>query len=329
MNVKKRTRWLVVFGVGLLVYFSLFFVNWKEQPVVFGVSFDPAQARHLGLDATTTFSTLLDDWGFKYVRLSASWKSVEPEPSRFDFSELDAMMAEAAARGVKVILVVGQKTPRWPECHHPVWSTSLPPAERRAALGKYLTATVEHFRAHPALEIWQVENEPFIYFGVCPPFSGADLVAELALVKTLDPAHPTLVTDSGEVATWRRTARAADLFGTTVYRMVWNSVIGYWSYDWLPPAVYRFRLWLLGRLPQSAFISELQAEPWVPRGNLPAIPLAEQFVSMSLGQLQRNVAYARRIGLPRAYLWGAEWWRWLAANGHPEFADYIKQLPKR
>jgi hypothetical protein len=49
---------------------------------------------------------------------------------------------------------------------------------------------------------------------------------------------------------------------------------------------------------------------------------------MGLPRLKKNVDFAARTGMPRAYLWGAEWWYWLASKGEHEIADYIIQLKK-
>ena len=304
------------------------FFSRPRSGMIFGVSFNPEYARYLQLDAGKVFTTILDEWHFRYVRLVAQWDRVEPQRGMFDFKELDYLMAEAAKRQVKAILTVGQKTPRWPECHFPDWAARLPHTEYRSALKKYFTTVVDRYKTNPAIEMWQVENEPFLPFGNCPSFSQDDLSEELALVHQVDPNHPRLVTDSGELSTWRTTANAADFFGTTMYRVVWNKYVGYFSYDWLPAAFYRLKLALVGRNANTAFISELQAEPWIPDDQSGRLPVPEHNESMSLFRLQKNINYASRVGLPRAYLWGAEWWYWLKEKGHNDIPEYIKNLKK-
>ncbi|MSU75525.1 MAG: hypothetical protein EXS55_03365, partial [Candidatus Magasanikbacteria bacterium] len=279
--------------------------------------------------ATDTFRDLiLDTWQFRHVRLAAHWDSVEPKRAEYDFTELDKLMAFAAEHRVKIVLAVGQKTPRWPECHLPAWTKELSPEQFKTARLNYVSAVVKRYKNYSALEMWQVENEPFLPFGECPSFTEADLKAELSAVKQIDNIHPILVTDSGELSTWRRTANAGDFFGTTMYRTVWNKYLGYVNYDWLPAAFYRFKLWVVNRSPESAFVVELQAEPWIPDQTITTTPLAEQNKSLDLNRLQKNIDYAYRVGLSRSYLWGAEWWAWLAKNGHTEIADYIQKLPK-
>jgi len=301
----------------------------QEKNMIYGASFNIEYANYLGLDPKLAFNKILGEWNFKYLRLSAQWDLIEKNKGEYDFSELDWMMDSAAKKNAKVILVVGHRTPRWPECHYPKWIDPATYAGRGPELLRFMELTVARYKGHPALEVWQVENEPFLPFGDCDLVTAAQLDEELALVKKLDPLHPTMVTDSGELSLWRRTAKRADLFGTTLYRVVWSKTLGYWSYKWiLPPFVYQAKLWLNGRDISTAYISELQAEPWIPNAKLMETSLAEQFKSMSLKQLKENINFAAKTNMPRAYLWGAEWWYWLESHGAPEFSEYIKTLNK-
>jgi hypothetical protein len=321
----------IIILVALALYaISFIFMRTPNPNMRLGVSFDPTHARWIGVDVSSTYKQILDDWGFKLIRLSAHWDGLQPKKGEdFNFAELDYLMGEAQNRDAKIVLAFGQKTPRWPECHLPVWLNELNSEQaQRQLLLRYMTAVVERYKNHPALEIWQVENEPFLEFGVCPPYSKKDLTEEIALVRKLDPNHKILITDSGELSTWRNTVRAGDLFGTTLYRVVWNRFFKYTSYDWLPPAFYSFKLGLFGRTLETAVVSELQAEPWIPAQNPNNVSFDEQFRSLSLKRLKQNIDFAARIGVPRSYLWGAEWWAWAAQHGHPEFGEYIKSLKK-
>ncbi len=305
------------------------FSGFKNNNMIYGASFSTEYASYLGLDPRAAFVKILDNWQFKYIRLSAQWDLIEKTKGQYDWNDLDWMMDSAAKRNAKVVLVVGHKTPRWPECHAPAWIDYSASSKHKQELKDFMKSTVERYKNHPALEIWQVENEPFLRFGDCQPISSQEFREEIALVKQLDPVHPTMTTDSGELSTWRRTAKQADLFGTTLYRVVWSKAIGYWSYDWIfSPLAYTAKLWLNGRDINTAYITELQAEPWIPNKPLADTPLDEQFRSMSLARLKSNVEFAARTGMPRAYLWGAEWWLWLESRGVHDVSDYIKQLKK-
>lgn len=329
--------------VALLIAWGVFFVLAiiltrllpARQKTEWGVSFDPVYSDYLGLNTGETFVTILDDWQFRYIRIPLHWNAIEPQQGKFDFARYDVLLKEAAKRNAKIILALGQKTPRWPECHLPDWANSLLPEKQNgamtayvAALNEYIAQIVTHFKDNPSLEMWQVENEPFFSFGNCPNFSLSELASEISLVKSLDPNHKVLVTDSGELSSWRQTVNVADYFGTTMYRIVWDKRLGYVSYNWLPAFFYRTKLWWFDRLPTTAFVVELQAEPWIPNEDIMHTSIDEQNKSIDLDQLHKNIEYAKDVGFARTYLWGAEWWVWLQKQGHNEIPEYIKQLPK-
>lgn len=315
---------LALFGIIWIRY--LYFDPFRNDKMQLGVSFDPEYAGSLKLNPADVFRNITKDWKFKFVRMPIHWNKVEKTPGNFDFSESDYYVGEANKSGVKMMLAIGNKTPRWPECHSPDWSKKLPENEYQNSLRDYIAKTVKQYRYYPALEMWQVENEPFLYFGDCLKLTKEQLKDEIALVRQLDQEHPILVADSGELGFWFTTATVADYFGTTMYRVVWNPFIGYWSYDWVPAAFYRWKLNMVGRVPQKAYVVELQAEPWSPNQALTDVSEGEQSKSMNLSRLKTNIDFAQRVGLGRAYLWGAEWWSWLKANGQNQIPDYIGSL---
>ncbi|MFA6486273.1 MAG: beta-galactosidase [Candidatus Magasanikbacteria bacterium] len=316
----------------IIIIIALFivarFIRFKNQ-MVYGVSFNSQYARYLGLDPAKVYTALFEKWHFKYIRLSAQWNAIETADGQYDFGELDRQMDEAARQGAKISLALGQKTPRWPECHAPAWTAPLTDEQYYTKLHKFMAVVVNRYRDHTALEIWQVENEAFLPFGVsCRPFTPALLADEIALTRSLDTAHRILITDSGELSSWRLTARAGDLFGTTMYRVVWTKSFGYFNYDWLPAIFYRAKLFFNGRSVDQAFVAELQAEPWIPDNNLLDTPLAEQYQSMNIKRLQTNLDFAASTGMPRAYLWGVEWWYWLETRGETAISEVVKSVKK-
>ena len=294
---------VAVLAVGIIV--MEIYSRHRNTDQIYGVSFNSEYAAYLGLNPDKVFDTILNKWNFKYIRLSAQWDEIEKTRGIYDFSSLNKLMDAAAVSGAKVTLAVGQKIPRWPECHAPAWADGLSDNEYKAAIKRFVKATVDQYKDHPALEIWQVENEPLLKFGECRFFDTTMLSSEIASVKSLDANHKIIITDSGELSSWRHTAKAADLFGTTMYRTVWNKYLGYVSYDWLLPLFYRAKLLFTGQKTENAFISELQAEPWVTDQDVKNMDLADQ------------------------YLWGAEWWYWLSEKKDVnDFVDFAKTLKK-
>jgi hypothetical protein len=172
-----------------------------------------------------------------------------------------------------------------------------------------------------------VENEPFVrFFGECPELSRDYFDKELALVRSLDPSRPILVTDSGEFSLWTAAASRGDIFGMTMYRKVHNPKYGYVTYP-LGPNYYRAKAWLARLVTgQERFIvAELQAEPWAD-GWVAHVPVREQYETMNPDLLREYVDFARRTGFREAYLWGVEWWYWLRESGEPDVWDTAVEL---
>lgn len=310
-----------------IAYLYLLINSRTKYPVEYGISFNRQHAESLGLVWQKVYVEMLDELQPKYIRLAANWSETELQPSVYNSAEVDWQMAEAEKRGVKVVLVVGQKAPRWPECHVPDWTADLSPEEYSGALFKYIEYVVERYKTHPALEIWQVENEPFIRFrfGECEGFR-VDLVKqEIALVRLLDPNHKILITDSGELATWRRASRAGDIFGTTLYRIVRTPSGKIWTYDWLPASFYRLKAQFWNINPNNMFVAELQAEPWFSSSDPSNTSIEEQEQTMNIERIKKHFDYTERIGVPRAYLWGVEWWYWMKEkHGDGRYWDLVK-----
>ncbi len=279
----------------------------------FGASFSRPYAESLGLDWQAAYLAILDDLGAKYLRLGSEWDKIEESEGNYDFSALDWQLAEAEKRGVKVLLVVGNRQPRWPECHTPAWLSDSLDVEIKERTLEFIKVVVERYKNSPAVEMWQVENEPLLnIFGKCPKGDVSFLKEEIALVKTLD-SRPVMITDSGELSTWSQTAHLGDFFGTSVYRVVHNPYTGYFYHFWAP-ASYRLKAKLVGLSLDKAIISELQAEPWLSDGAEYSAP-EEQKRMMSPERIEKQIDFATRTGFSRAYVWGVEWWYWLKEQG--------------
>jgi hypothetical protein len=289
-----------------------------RRDVALGVTFSYRYAEALGLDWRQAYLAVLDEIGVKKVRLPVYWDLVEANRGEYDFSDVDWQLEEARKRNVEVVLAVGQKAPRWPECFVPGWAAG-DDALRRASLLGFLARTVDRYRDRPEIARWQVENEPFLKFGAaCPAFDVELLEQEVALVKSLDPNRPVLLTDSGELSLWVPAAGRGDIFGTTMYRDIWKEGWGHVEYP-IGPNFFLAKAMLVRLLTEQRhlIVIELQAEPWA-SGWVADAPLEEQFITMNETRLRENVEYARRVGFPEIYLWGAEWWYWMKEKkGYP------------
>lgn len=324
---RKERGNLVLFSLcALLAVAALvlaFVVAGRPARQSLGVTFSTTYARYLGIDPRETFTALLDDVGVRRFRIPVYWSEVEPADGTYRFDDVDWMLSEAAARGASVTLVVGAKVPRWPECYVPAWAQTGAYPFDRSKLDEFLTTTVTRYRSSPAVVRWQVENEPFFQFGMCPNADADQLDREIALVRALDD-RPVMLTVSGEWEAWTPSAKPADVLGFSLYRTAWNKAVGYIHYP-IPAWFYRVRAALVRSHADDVIISELQTEPWLPAGAHDRAP-ADWYPLFTAEDLRDNVAYAARTGVSEVDLWGAEWWYYLKVNGEPRLWEEAARL---
>ncbi len=321
-----------VIGLGIIISLIILAAQLDTAPtqVKFGVTYSPKYARYLKLDWQKTYTRILDDLQVRNLRLLSYWDILESERGQYDFTETDYLLQEAGKRGAKVILVVGVRQPRWPECHIPAWAKDLSADQRKKEALKLVEKVVERYKDEGAVWAWQVENEPLLKgFGEgCDVLDGGFLRREIELVRGLS-KKPIIMTDSGELGFWVTSMKESDIFGTTVYRQVHDKLLGYMTYP-VPPSLYSLKSDLVRSLfaksNQKTIIVELQAEPWLANGNF--LPAAGQAKLFTIENFKSYINFAQKTGFDEAYLWGVEWWYFMAANGYPEYLDFARTLFK-
>jgi hypothetical protein len=316
---------ILALAVLLLAYFNIP-VNHENTEAKLGVTFSARYAGDIGLNWKEAYLAALDDLKIRKVRIPVYWDLAEKKEGQYDFSDIIWQLDEAKRRGVDVVMVVGQKVPRWPECAIPEWAKN-DDQKRKRKLIIFIDKTIDNLKGYDNIKAWQVENEPFLSFGVCPPLDTNLLDQEIALVRSKDPSRPIIVTDSGELSLWTQAAKRADIFGTTMYRTIYKKGLGYFDYP-IGPRFFQFKYYLNKIITgqSKAIVIELQAEPWI-SGWTTGCPLEEQFKSMNSEKLVDNVVFARKVGFPEIYLWGVEWWYWLKVEkNHPELWDTAREL---
>ncbi len=329
--LKNFFKWLLfsLLAALFLVWLISLFAP-KNKNVEYGVTFSAPYAQSLGLDWKQVYLDMLNDLKPKYLRLSAYWDSVEQQKDSYNFEEMDFQITQAESHNTKVVLAVGRRLPRWPECHDPGWIKNLSGDDLKNAQYSYVEQVVDRYKNNPAVTAWQVENEPFLgSFGICPQLDKNLLDGEIALVKQLDPDRPVIITDSGELSFWIYSGARGDIFGTTFYRYVFSDVFKrYWT-NYIPAIYYRFKggIFTLLHPGKKIVIMELEAEPWTTKG-ITSTPIDEQFKTMSMDNFNTIVGIAKSTGFSPQYLWGVEWWYWMKNQGHPEFWDKAKLLFK-
>jgi Glycosyl hydrolases family 2, TIM barrel domain len=302
----------------------------KAKRIDYGVTFSEPYAVSLGLDWKQTLSAILTDLKPKRLRLSAYWDDTEKQKDVYDFTDLDTQVQMADKADTPIILALGRRLPRWPECHDPSWISNLSQSELQDDQLSYMETVVRHYQNDKNIVMWQVENEAFLSsFGPCPPLDVSFLDKEIALVKSLDPSRPILITDSGELDYWIDAGNRGDTFGTTYYRYVYSDVLKrYWTNWYFFPWFYRFKAGILEIMHQGKpiMIAELEAEPWTTAG-ITNTSISDQFKTMSLSNFQTITSQAAETGFSPQILWGAEWWYWMETKqDHPEFWQAAEKL---
>lgn len=300
-----------------------------------GVTFSHTQLKLYDLDWKAAYREMLEELEPEIVRIPVYWNVIEREEGSFYFDEYDFLIQEARDYDVELVLAVGTRVPRWPECHVPKWAQSLDQEKQGTEVKDAIIATVDRYAHEKHISMWQVENEPFLpFFGECPPPDPSKLREEVDLVRFLDDTRPILVTDSGEIAPWVFAAGYGDVFGTTMYKTVWSNTfspyLGYITYPF-PPQFFWLKanlVHLLHGFDKRIINVELQAEPWGPDAVYTAKATnPDVSPSMSLPKFYENVEYARQVGFPDVYLWGVEWWYLLKEkHGDDRFWEAAKDV---
>lgn len=311
---KLLIRSLIILASILLLMYgvSLWYkASEASKPLKLGVSFIPSYASSLGVDPQKTMDALLDI-NIKHFRLTSYWNEGEPKEGHYDFSQLDWQFKKAEEHNAKIMLSLGLRQPRWPECHMPDWAANQPVDRWQALLEDYIQAVVERYQDSPALEGYQLENEYFLKgFGICNNYDRQRLIDEYNLVKKTDPDHPIIVGRSNNAVGFPIGQPRPDEYSISVYKRVWDAGFSHRYLEYPFPAW--FYGWLAGaqKITQNRdmMISELQAEAWPPdKQSITETSLNEQNKSLNAKRLKDRFKYGEATGMREIYLWGGEYW---------------------
>jgi hypothetical protein len=328
----------IFLGILALLIFGpviLFFI-YRPKPlndINYGVNFSDKYARELGLDWQDAYIKVLDDLKVKELRLVAYWDEIETEPDNYNFENIKWQLEEAQKRDVKVILAIGRKVPRFPECFEPSWWNDIQDEEiRNLELYEYVKTGINELKGYENIKMWQVENEPFWPFGDCKYEHKINVLdKEVKLVRSLDD-RPILVQDSGEGGLWKDSYNRGDYLAISMYRKIWYDFWGvflgrsiYFQYP-LAHWTYKIKSHMVGVPYQRIIVTELQGEPWGPDINS-KLTDEEKDKSFSRNDYTATLSYAQKAGFKDIYLWGTEWWLWeKEMNNNPFFWDASKAL---
>lgn len=335
MQSKKLKYHYKIFFTVLIIFVLLVLLSiWNfgdDDEIIWGATFSKKQAELLNLDWKLVYEKILNEMNFKVLRIPFYWDEIEIKPGEYNFADYVWIINHAATKNIEIVPVIGRRVPRWPECHTPKFYQNLTEQELQEKLFALLTQEIKFFKNYENIKKWQLENEPFAdFFGKCQPINKKLFQEEINYVKILDPGREILITESGELSSWKNGAQLGDVLGISMYRQTWNKKWGWFNYP-LAPAYYHFKGQLVKFLTKDKEIinTELQVEPWAFENNLSTMAIFDQFYSMDLNQIKENIKFAERAGFQENYLWGIEWWWWLGQeHGHWEFWQLGKTMLK-
>ncbi len=332
-KIKKYKKSSIALGLFFLLILIVLILSrgkvYPEEELSYGITFSKIEAKKLGLDWKESYLNILDDLEIEKIRLVAYWNKIEENKNEYNYENIDWQVEEASKRNIDIILSVGQRLPRWPECHIPDWGEELPREEKQEHILDYIEKTIKRYQDNENIWAWQVENEPFLshYFGECPKLDKEFLDRELELVRNLD-SRPVIVTDSGEISLWIPAARRADIFGTTMYKETYSGQLNMYINYPIRPGFFHFKRnitsWFAS--PDDWLVIELQAEPWGHKA-YHKISLEDRERTMSPEKFDNMMEFARKSGFREFYLWGAEYWYWeKEKNNNPEMWERAENL---
>jgi len=158
-------------------------MNKNELPFLFGAQYYRAPTPEKECWATDLAK--MKEMGFNQVKYWAQWRWAHRGPDRFYWDDLDELMDLADKNGIGVTLnAIMDVAPIWLYTNYPDAKqidikglTAEPFAIQHRQIGghpgpcynhagalherkKFMLAAVEHFRTHPAMQMWDVWNEP-------------------------------------------------------------------------------------------------------------------------------------------------------------------------
>jgi hypothetical protein len=324
-SIKLVRIFLIVLVCIILLPFILFFIlrPTVQKDINYGVNFSKKYTEEMGLDWKDTYIKILDELGTKNLRIVAYWDDSEKEKDNYDFSDVIWQIEEAKKRDANVIMAIGYKVPRYPECFEPDWVNKYNEEEREKELVEYVSTAVEVLKDYDNIKIWQIENEPFWPFGDCKEIKRETVIKEINSVKKID-NRPVLVQDSGEGGFWFPTYTLGDKLGISMYRKIWYNFWGiffgefiYFQYP-LAHWTYKIKADIVGIPYEDVLVTELQAEPWGPGLNS---TLTQEDIdqTMSHHHFISTLNYAQKGGFKDLYFWGAEWWLYMKEHRNDSY----------
>lgn len=300
----------------------------------YGTTLSPRHLEYINVPLKEALKGI-DALGFKWLRLACYWEEIERKEAECDFSAVDTLVDFCEQKGIKVLMTIGMKAPRWPEYYVPEWVSEKINIKRASKINtsqpELLTHTlafikdaVNHYKKSTAIKAWQVENEPLDpsgpqWLAISPMF----LTEEVKLVKKLDKKRSVVINLWGNELSRRRLYPQASEIG---------DIVGLDLYLRNPVPYLRFLHKYVGPLDsketiktivsdvkkkkKEVWITELQAEPWEPNQLIARRKFPPSFKPQ---HLKENLQFAKDLKVDKIFFWGYEYWLQQKLLGVPEY----------
>lgn len=345
----------MVFFLILVIYVSNAFANpiplRKFDPNFkpkYGVTYSFEQAGWFGLGPRSSYTKLLDEFDFDWVRLSFHW-------AKYNISDLKFAVGEAAKRDVDVIVALGAKTPYFPEYK---WPDEI---KSRVKFGD--TIDLDHPVANDILEInksvvrelsnydniifWQVENEPLIGNVNRWKIDPGLIAAEVEAVRSTDPKNRPIILNHAAVGfydtSWQKLLpilKKEDVFAVNAFfktkgidifnaKILGREIHILWP-DHLVWPVHSWRIFSpdFGQIKKKVenngnllWILEMQAEPYIK--NLDEAQ--DQFLSFEPVDIKAADSFLKSYEIESVGLWGAHFWQYREEQEDRSWIEAVKK----
>lgn len=140
---------------------------------------------------------MIRDAGFKFIRMDFGWSAIEKKKGEYNWSDYDELTANLEKRGIRPIYILDYGNALYEErmastnpiTKKQVFEVASPQHPKSvAAFARWAAASAKHFKGHRV--VWEIWNEPNIFFW--KPKPNADQYATLALAtaKAVREADP-------------------------------------------------------------------------------------------------------------------------------------------
>ena len=323
--------------------------------VKYGFSWSFENADWYGLNSRDAYVKLLDEVKFDWVRLSIFWDR-HVKDGELNLGEIEFAIREAEKRDIKVIVVVGAKTPYHPEYHLPdniknqikfgdTITVDHPIADDLLEIDRIV---VQELSKYPNISYWQVENEPFLA-NIDNLKIGPDLLgAEVDVVRGNDLGHrPIILNHVGPAAFDRQykklfeimkpgdilgvnsylKTQGVNLFSVSVFgreiRVPWPKWL-FWpvqSWVFLSPDYTRLRSEAAEK-GLDLWVLEMQADPYV--RSISEAQRKDYF--FDTGDISRGNDYLEASGVDSIGFWGAAFWLYRERIGDSSWINTISDI---